>query len=266
MNLDRTLRKLQETQSKLIQSEKLAALGKLTAGIAHEINNPLNFISASLEEMSAFVKQHPDLFKSPSENNEENENISQYPELIQYAKEGVIRATDIVTKLGSLKSRTSQISIRTTLAPMIQSALLDLKVNIPSNIKLTTEIPDDLAVECRIQDIQQVIQSIITNGIDAISSLPETNNEQISISAYREIIEEKNYVTISISNSGPLIPQNEIHKLFDPFYTTKSQGEGIGLGLSVCFNIIQQHKGIINVENKGAQVLFKISLPEKQPK
>ncbi len=257
-NMDRTLNQLHETQSKLVQSEKLAALGTLTAGIAHEINNPLNFISGSLEEMEDILKQHPDLFK----NYDENDLGEHYLELIRFAKEGVIRTTDIVTKLGSLKSRESKVLKRTNIVTLIKSALLDIQAFIPSFINITTEIPDNLTIECWYPEIQQVVQTIITNGIDSISSKKEKDNEMISITAYQEIIEKKNYVTISISNTGPLIPQKEIHKLFDPFFTTKTQGKGIGLGLSGSFNTIQHHKGFISAENRNDHVLFKFSLPE----
>jgi len=260
-NMDRTLKQLHETQSKLIQSEKLAALGTLSAGIAHEINNPLNFISGSLEEIGEIMKQHPEIFKNASENIDEDDPDQHFLELIQFAKEGVLRTTDIVAKLGLLKSRGSKSLKKTALTELIDSALIDFQVIIPQYIKISKNIPEDLHIECLVPEIQKVIQTILSNSINAIATKEIKDNEEISITAFQEIIEKKNYVTISISNSGPLIPQSEIHKIFDPFYTTKNIGEGVGLGLSVSYNTIHQHKGIISAENGTDQVLFKISLP-----
>lgn len=254
-DLDTTLQQLYETRDKLVQNEKLAALGTLTSGIAHEINNPLNFISASLEEMSAILKKHPDIFENDSSKGQQEHFL----ELMQYAEEGVIRVANIVTKLGTLKTRKSQVTQTVEISSLVHAAMTELQDSISPSVEVISEIPEKISITCNAIEIQQVLQSVLLNAIDAISEKEKQLKEQIVISVREEIIEKLNYVSISISNTGPLIPENELHKLFDPFYTTKSLSSG--LGLSVSFSIVQQHKGILTVQNSGNVVVFKISLP-----
>ena len=110
-------------------------------------------------------------------------------------------------------------------------------------------------------EIQKVLQSILLNAMDAIIAKEEKHNEQIVISVKKETIEKLHYASISICNSGPLIPEKDLHRLFDPFYTTKSHENAAGLGLSVSFNIVRQHKGLLTVQNIDDLVVFTLSLP-----
>ncbi|MFC2129213.1 sensor histidine kinase [Bacteroidota bacterium] len=258
-DLDNTLKQLYEARDKLVQSEKLAALGTLTAGIAHEINNPLNFISVSLAEMATLVNQHPDLFDNKSKIEQKNH----YLNLMHYAEEGVDRVTEIVTKLGTLKSRKVHSTQNISIDELVHAAIMEIQASIPSFINIVNDIPDKLRIDCKLVEVQQVVQNIISNAVDAIAGKKERQDEQIIITAYSETVENQKYVTISISNTGPLIPEKTIQKIFDPFYTTKSQGEGSGLGLSVSFNTIQENKGTITAENRENMVVFLISLPEE---
>lgn len=258
-DLDQTLKQLYETRDKLVQSEKLAALGTLTAGIAHEINNPLNFIAVSLQEMTSLINEHPDLLDNKAKASQKKH----YLELVSYAEEGVERVTSIVKKLGSLKSRKKDIDQRIEVIALIHASLEEIKDSVPPEINITIDIPRRLAVTCNSIDIQHVVQTIIANAIDAIGEKEIKQDEEIAITAYSETIRNLEYTTISIANTGPLIPATDIDKLFDPFFTTRSQGERTGMGLSVSFNTIQQHKGILAVENRANRVVFLVSLPQK---
>ncbi|MBN1181445.1 MAG: GHKL domain-containing protein [Bacteroidales bacterium] len=259
--LEKVLAELSETQDKLIESEKMATLGTLTAGIAHDIVNPLNFISGIIQIITRDIELlgHQRGIRSDKASEtlvKEMENI------IIDANQGVERITGIISGLLTFSYEGKSEVTKNDVHNIIESSLLIIKSKLSHEITLKKSyhnIPDILCDEGK---IYQVILNIIDNAIFAIKSKPVLNNEEIVIKTDLVESDNKKYVSVTIENTGPPIPDDVITKIFNPFYTTKRKGEGTGLGLSICNNIILEHKGILKVQNReDERVVFTILLP-----
>ncbi len=242
--LETTLQHLQETQAQLLQSEKMASLGILTAGVAHEINNPLNYI------MGAYVG----LLRYYDENTFA-ENHEQVGMLINALKVGVDRSTAIVKGLNQFSRKSDSLDEDCNIHQIIDNSLTMLYNQIKHNISVNKEyFASDLVIKGNVGNLHQVFINILGNAIQAIES-----KGTISIKTESE---ESN-VIIKITDTGSGIPSENIKKITDPFFTTKDPGKGTGLGLSITYNIIKDHKGKIefeSIEGKGTTV--KIILPK----
>jgi len=271
-DLELTLVKLKETQQTLIQSEKMASLGVLTAGIAHEINNPINFISSGahsldkdfkdllplLKELKALPQEGEDL-KERAENirklEEEYDKLIQYiPQTIKDIKEGVSRTVEIIKGL-LLYSRSNTDEIqKVNIHKNIDASLVLLKDKFKDTINIIKKYNHDIEyIECYPGQLSQVFTNFIDNAIDAIN-----NKGTITITT---ILKNKQ-IEVSIQDTGTGISDTNLTKIFDPFFTTKEVGKGTGLGLSICQGIINNHKGKIEVKsNEGKGTEFIITLP-----
>jgi len=271
-DLELTLVKLKETQQTLIQSEKMASLGVLTAGIAHEINNPINFISSGahsldkdfkdllplLKELKALPLEGEDL-KERAENTrkleEEYDKLIQYiPQTIKDIKEGVSRTVEIIKGL-LLYSRSNTDEIqKVNIHKNIDASLVLLKDKFKDTINIIKKYNHDIEyIECYPGQLSQVFTNFIDNAIDAIN-----NKGTITITT---ILKNKQ-IEVSIQDTGTGISDTNLTKIFDPFFTTKEVGKGTGLGLSICQGIINNHKGKIEVKsNEGKGTEFIITLP-----
>lgn len=269
-----TLNKLKNTQEQLVQSEKMAALGILTAGVAHEINNPINFISSGAHSLGKDFKDLLQLLNSLKALPQDGESIKErseiirkleeeyaYDELIQYIpqtiediKEGVNRTTEIIKGL-LLYSRSDASELqKADIHESIDASLVLLKDKFKYTIKIVKKYDFTIEkIECYPGQLIQVFTNLIDNAIDAIN-----NKGTITITT---VLKNKQAV-ISIKDTGVGIPNVIITKLFDPFFTTKEVGKGTGLGLSICQGIINNHKGSIAVNSKiGNGTEFIITLP-----
>jgi signal transduction histidine kinase/ligand-binding sensor domain-containing protein len=254
--LQQTLVKLELAQKALIEAEKMASLGILSAGVAHEINNPLNFISVSIQNIKTELEELEKQVTVP-----DKEKMSLLNQLIDHSETGVERIANIVKSLRSFTHRSDGNSDTTIIKELIETALTILSSKIPSFIFVEKKFGDLPSVLCKQDQLVQVLINIIDNAIDAISEKSEHINEKIIIETGTRKLQGANYVYIGIFNTGNQIPREMTKHLFDPFFTTKDPNKGTGLGLYISYNIIKDHRGKIEVENKSDGVLFKLYLP-----
>jgi len=241
--LSRTYHELKNTEKKLIQSEKLATIGMISAGLAHEINNPISGIQNCLRRM-----------KEDPLNTEQN---IRYVNLMDNASkriETVMRNLLNYTRIEDLKFE------RVDLEKQIENALLLLAYKLESNrIILTKEFVGKLDVLGSKNHIEQIIINLLINAIDALEEDSSKNEKTIFIRAE----EQKDNVLIIIKDNGIGIKQDELNKVFEPFFTTKKVNKGTGLGLSIVYNIVNLLNGNIQVESQpGKFTTFKITLPK----
>lgn len=240
-------KELVEMQKQLVQAEKLATVGTLAGGVAHEINNPLTAILTNVQMLLA---------TNPIDNKLDRESL----ELIEEATK---RCRTIVQKLMTYAKR----PLETTEVSEVD--LLNVTRNVTSflgyqleqeNIKIITEAKENAyLVMGNHNELEQVLTNIILNAKDAIKRIKKSGNIYISFA------KSDDWIKLAIKDEGVGIPQEIMPKIFDPFFTTKEVGKGTGLGLSICQAIIEKHNGIISVQsepNKGS--VFTVQLPRRE--
>ena len=237
-----TLNKLKVTQAQLLQSEKMASLGTLTAGVAHEINNPLNFIKGAMAGFETFFNT-----KAPEYKND-------VQVLLRGLKTGLERSTEIVQGLNQFSRTNGGLTEYCNLHTIIDNCLTILRNQYKNNIIIEKHYHEaNLVVNGNSGKLHQVFINILQNSIHAIEK-----EGKITITTLRAA----DRAEIQIQDSGCGIKPDEIPKVFDPFFTTKEPGKGTGLGLSITYTIIQEHKGDIQIESKEKTgTLVKIYIP-----
>lgn len=240
--LKSTLKNLQETQKQLIKKEKMAALGVLTAGVAHEINNPLNYI------MGGYVGLDNEL---KANNIEIDQRISVYLEGI---KTGVDKAAEIVKGLNQLNRNNESYNEKCDIHSILDNSLLILNIKLEKRIEILKNYSSEVLLTLgNTGKLHQVFINILSNAIDSIEQ-----NGKISITTNSE----NKKIKIIIEDNGCGIPDKNLNKILDPFFTTKDPGKGTGLGLSITNTIIEQHKGklqILSTVGKGTIVLIELT-------
>ena len=231
---------LQHRQDQLVQSQKLSSIGTLSAGIAHQLNNPLNNISTSCQiAISDFESGDRDLLMRMLSNIEQE----------------TARARDVVHGLLEFAREKPFALRKVNLNDTVHRAVLLVRSQVPASIQILVDIPPDLHLPMDFQRMQEVFLNLIINASQAI-----TGEGTISISA--QIVEDGDAVQVTIQDSGCGIPKEDLARLFDPFFTTKEEGKGTGLGLSIAYGIIQKHNGTIIVcSEPGVGTTFAITLP-----
>jgi signal transduction histidine kinase len=276
--LKKTIEKLIKTQNELYRSRKLASLGVLTAGIAHEINNPVNFIyngANSLKQDFDDIRPFLEIINGLSRKGKNylsainelksdidlDEILKTIPQTIDDIKYGAQRTTEIVKGLINFSHIDEPDKKATDIHDCINSTLLILRNKIKDNIKVIKKFDNSMPqIMTYPGEISQVFLNIINNAVDAFSEEIKKNNFEkvISIITARK----KKYVQVIISDNGSGISEGIIDNIFDPFFTTKNVGEGTGLGLSISYGIIKKHNGKIAVNSKiGQGTKFSINLP-----
>lgn len=245
--LNATVNELTMTQKKLVQSEKMVSLGTLTAGIAHEINNPLNFISSGLKVITDTESEVADRL--------ERAKKAKFKKAIYLVNMGFERVTQIVKALRTFSHSNTEKMQSELISDLIDSTLLFLNSKIKAEVRITKNYNYVQPVKMYPGKIHQVILNILDNALFEINK-SEQGFKEISITTQKI----NNFLQIEIFNSNSVIevPQEQ---LFDPFFTTKAPGEGTGLGLSISYNIIEEHKGKLYAMNKPDGVSFFIELP-----
>ena len=270
-----TLNELQQAQSKLVQSEKMASLGVLTAGIAHEINNPINFVlagSQSLQEnykdLALIIDKYEELEGKPESKDihlkleEVKENLdfeflkTSIIELIEDIHLGAVRTTEIVRGLRNFSRLDDEKMQPSDIHEGIDAALTLLKNKLKNRIDVIKHYDESIGqILCFPGQLSQVFMNMVSNAADAIS---EEGNIEITTKKV------KNDVIITFKDDGFGIKNEDAKKIFDPFFTTKAVGSGVGLGLSMSFGIVEKHEGKIEVSSEeGKGTKFNITLPIK---
>ncbi|MGD1910715.1 MAG: GAF domain-containing protein [Rivularia sp. (in: cyanobacteria)] len=284
--LAQTLKELQNTQTQLIQSEKMAGLGQLVAGIAHEINNPVNFIYGNLSHIDDYVNDLSgilDLYRNayphPESHIQEqattidlNYILEDLPRILDSMKIGAERISSLILSLRTF-SRLDEAEMKLVdIHEGIESTLLILQHKIEENlnhsrIEVLKEYGKLTEVECYAAQLNQVFMNILGNALDAVEAKFRESDcqETAQIRISTEVLNEQS-VLIRISDNGCGIPENILSRIFDPFFTTKQPGKGTGLGLSISYQIIvDKHKGKFECDSQvGEGSEFRIEIPIKR--
>jgi len=237
---------VKETEAQLIQIEKMASLGILAAGIAHEINNPLSFLISNLETFQDYTKEISNTLNNKV-------LIEDLKAITQESLEGAKRIKKIVQDLRTFSRKAEAQKVPTDINQILESTL----TIIWNEIKYKVDLVKDYQVKAKIladpTQLSQVFLNILINAAQAIK-----DKGTITLSTW----EDAKNIYAKIQDTGCGIPPDVLPKIFDPFFTTK---KGTGLGLSVSYNIIKQHQGDIRVESKlGEGTIFIIQLPKTE--
>jgi len=276
--LTKSLDELNATQAQLIQSEKMASLGELTAGIAHEIQNPLNFVNNFSEVSNELIKEIQDeRHKTKDQRDEklEDELLTDISNNLEKINHHGKRAADIVK--GMLQHSRSSSG---TKEPTDINALCDeylrlsyhgLRAKDKSfNAEMKTDFDASLPkVNVIPQDVGRVVLNLLTNAFYAVNEKSKMNpsgyEPTVTVSTIHSLSsgEGRGEVLIRVSDNGNGIPEKVLDKIFQPFFTTKPTGQGTGLGLSLSYDIVKAHGGELKVETKvgqGSEFIFKLPI------
>ena len=270
--------RLSATQDKLMQSEKLASIGQLAAGVAHEINNPIGYIFSNFGTLEKYLDQ---LFQMLSAyeaaeallaNTLQGQQLRQLresieldylkediPNLMSESKEGISRVRKIVQDLKDFsRVGASQEWVWTNLHRGIDSTLNIVNNEIKYRAEVIQAYGDIPDVQCLPSEINQVVMNLLINAAQAITAEHGT----ITIRTGRGTGSEADSVWFEVEDTGAGIPKENISRVFDPFFTTKPVGKGTGLGLSLSYGIVQKHNGHIEVKSEPGQgTCFRVTLP-----
>jgi len=282
-----TLERLKETQSLMVQSEKMASIGQLAAGVAHEINNPVGFVSSNLKTLTdyqqnisrmisgyqQFVERisgqtdnalNPAVIESLITEMKEKETdldipyiLDDIPNLIHESREGLDRIKKIVLDLKDFSHPGEDVLKLVDINRNLDSTLNIVWNEIKYKATVTRDYGKLPQVKCYPQQLNQVFMNLLINAAQAIEKQGEIHI------ATRQVGSQ---VEIAIRDTGLGIPEKNLTRIFDPFFTTKSVGKGTGLGLNVTYNILKKHKGSINVQSElGRGTTFTIRIPANGP-
>ncbi|MBC7615188.1 MAG: GHKL domain-containing protein, partial [Pedobacter sp.] len=277
--LNITLTNLKNTQSKLVDAEKMAALGQLTAGIAHEINNPINFVTSNIKPLQLDIKDLKDVIIKYEEIDLSKDLKSQLDEIDSFKKqidldfvnneinsllsgisEGARRTAEIIRSLRNFSRLDESDTKPIDLNEGLDSTLVLVRNNIPDNVTVIKDLGNLPKVECQPGKINQIFMNLISNAIQAIKSKEIQREEEfLTIKSWYE----EQQVKISIKDSGTGMTEETKNRIFEPFFTTKDIGEGTGLGLSIVFSIIETHKGnieVISKINEGTEFILTLNV------
>lgn len=269
-----THQQLADAQAKLLQAEKLASIGQLSAGIAHEINNPISFVHSNAHSLSKYIDTYQELLgmyrrafeASPEEMTPIKDKIAAFESaqdiefvtedintLITDTIDGTVRVQEIVKGLRDFSHSNHDTKMPCDVIECTESTLRILTAELKNRCRVITEFAPIPPVMANRGELNQVIMNLLVN---AGQSMDEFGEVLVTTKV------QGDQVVLSITDNGKGIEAENISKLFDPFFTTKPVGEGTGLGLSISYGIIKDHDGTIVVDSKPGQgTTFSVSLP-----
>lgn len=283
--LSKALKDLKDAQIQLVEAEKMASLGQLTAGIAHEINNPINFVKSNIKPLRMDID---DLFEIITEYNQlhnlKNDSLSKHlqevqereqemditfvkeeiQQLLKGIEDGAERTAEIVRGLKTFSRLDEGELKKANVHDGIESTIVLLRNSIPKYIKIEKRFHADGEIECFPGKLNQVFMNILNNAIQAIAQKKQIAEEEfVTITTCDS---PDGFIKISIKDTGIGMTEEIKHRIYEPFFTTKEVGEGTGLGMSIVFKIISEHNGKIEINSepgKGAE--FILTLPHIHP-
>ncbi|MEP0873349.1 ATP-binding protein [Trichocoleus desertorum AS-A10] len=291
-DLESALQELQQTQSRLIQSEKMSSLGQLVAGVAHEINNPVNFIYGNLapahdytQELLNLISLYQEHYPQPvaaiaveAEAMDLEFLRADLPKLMSSMQMGAERIRQIVLSLRNF-SRLDEAEFKAVdIHQGIDSTLIILENRLKAKpehpaIAVTKEYGNLPLVECYAGQLNQVFMNVLTNAIDALEQNNQPSGQELVASPSHIHISthlnRNNRVVIKISDNGPGMPPEVKQRIFDPFFTTKPVGKGTGMGMSISYQIITENHGgsldCISIPGQGTQFVIEIPFQQQSP-
>ena len=231
---------LNRRSEQIVQSKKMASLGTLTSGVAHELNNPLNNISTSVQILLEEL---------------EEADLEYKRELLVESEKELEKAKNIVKALLEFSRKNDFTPQEVHVKSLVNQTIKLTKSEVPATVEIHVDIPDDVKVDMDPQRMQQVLINLIFNGIQAME-----DGGVLNINGWEE--KDKGIFCLQVQDTGTGIPEEDLPRIFDPFFTTKDVGRGAGLGLSVSHGIIEQHGGQLEVTSTlGEGSTFTICLP-----
>lgn len=268
---------IKDAQTHLIQVEKMSSLGQMVAGVAHEINNPVNFIygnlahlESSVQDVIELIERYQAVYPEPVddivyllEEVEFDYLRKDIPKQISSMRMGAERIRQIVLSLRNFSRLDEAPTKQVNLHEGIDSTLTLLAHRLTPDIQIAKKYSSIPEIECRPAQLNQVWMNILSNAIDALEEISERFDGALSSPRITiETMAHDQIVTIKIRDNGVGIPEDLLSSIFDPFFTTKPIGKGTGLGLSICFAIIERHGGTMRVRSQlGIGTEFTFILP-----
>jgi len=248
--LETSLQQLKENEMQLVQSEKLASLGRMSAGIIHEINNPLNFATTGL-----FTLRKKARHLAP-------EQQADYAEILTDVEDGLKRVQTIVSDLRMFTHPNTEQLDPVPVAEIVTPALRFLSNEWKDEVQIEQKFAAGQTILANKNKLIQVVVNLLQNSLDALKSKNFTDGEKPAIWIEGHV--ENGRSLLSVRDNGNGIDPKHLGKIFDPFYTTKDVGAGMGLGLSICYNIVQEYGGKISVKTElGKFCEFTLEFPVK---
>ncbi len=265
--LEKQHKDLKAAQTQLVHSEKMAALGTMVAGVAHEINNPVNYVYLSSEALQRDLRKFKAEIQemTDSDDEETNEYFSDYfnkfHKSIDNILEGSARIKTIVQDL-RIFSRLNEAEKKTIfLQEAVESSLRIAKTQY-KEIEFITNFRSERIVECYPAQLNQVFLNILINGCQAVHKRLNETDDQLMGIIQMHLYDTYNETVVSFSDNGIGMSEEEKKRVFEPFYTTKPVGQGTGLGMSISYSIIEKHNGYIKVQSeRGKGTVIEIHLP-----
>ncbi|HAA26348.1 MAG TPA: histidine kinase [Cyanobacteria bacterium UBA8553] len=290
--LQKTINELHQTQAQLVQTEKMSSLGQIVAGVAHEINNPVNFIGANLTYIHQYTQQLLELLELyqqqyPSSTETIQEKISEIeldfltediPQILTSMKTGYERITEIVVSLRTFSRFDAAKTKAVDIHEGIDSTLMILQHRLKDKpehpgIEVVRDYGQLPLIECYSGQLSQVFMNILSNAIDALDAYnTQRTKEEVAINPsqiqiHTEVLENQ-WAVIHIADNGPGISEQVQRKIFDPFFTTKPLGKGTGLGLSISYQIVvEKHSGELqcySAPGQGTEFVIRIPVVKER--
>lgn len=264
--LDRAHRELKQTQHRLVQSEKMASLGRLIAGVAHELNNPISFIYGNVHVMRRYADRMRRFIEAEEGTGDDrqalreelriDEVLSDLDSVFEGTLEGAQRVNDLVEELKRYSGGRRGDPEQVNLSAVVRTAAQWVRKGTDSPVKVTLDLPEEIPVEGYSGQLHQVFLNLLENALDAVQE--GGNAGEVTVVASVEETEAR----VSVLDDGPGLAPDQIGHLFEPFYSTKAPGQGTGLGLYIAYGIVSEHGGLLQAANReegGAE--FSVTLP-----